>query len=85
MAPASPVSDSTRSTHGSSGFNDTNYIFLPFVTHYFPVGVIGLVIAVILNAAMSSSSGRIELPRRGQRDGSLPPSFPARRNATGIT
>jgi Na+/proline symporter len=42
-----------------SGFNDTNYIFLSFVTTYFPAGVIGLVIAVILNAAMSSSSGEL--------------------------
>jgi len=44
---------------GSTGFNDTNYIFLSFVTTYFPAGVIGLVIAVILNAAMSSSSGEL--------------------------
>jgi Na+/proline symporter len=46
-------------SQGHPGFNDTNYIFLSFVTRYFPVGVIGLVIAVILNAAMSSSSGEL--------------------------
>ena len=46
-------------SQGQSGFNDTNYIFLSFVTKYFPAGVIGLVIAVILNAAMSSSSGEL--------------------------
>jgi Na+/proline symporter len=46
-------------TQGHPGFNDTNYIFLTFVTRYFPAGVIGLVIAVILNAAMSSSSGEL--------------------------
>ena len=40
-------------------FNDTNNIFLTFVTTYFPVGVVGLVIAVILMAAMSSSSGEL--------------------------
>jgi Na+(H+)/acetate symporter ActP len=44
---------------GKAGFNDTNYIFLSFVTKYFPAGVIGLVIAVIMNAAMSSSSGEL--------------------------
>src|SRR5580692_5080584 len=44
---------------GHAGFNDTNYIFLSFVTRYFPAGVIGLVIAVILNAAMSSSFGEL--------------------------
>jgi Na+/proline symporter len=42
-----------------SKFNDTNYIFLTFVTKYFPVGIIGLVIAVIFTAAMSSSSGEL--------------------------
>ena len=46
-------------TQGHPGFNDTNYIFLSFVTRYFPLGVIGLVVAVILNAAMSSSSGEL--------------------------
>jgi len=46
-------------SQGKPGFNDTNYIFLTFVTRYFPAGVIGLVIAVILNAAMSSSSGEL--------------------------
>ena len=41
------------------GFSDTNYIFLGFVTKYLPVGVVGLVIAVIFTAAMSSISGEI--------------------------
>lgn len=61
---------------GGSGFNDTNYIFLSFVTRYFPPGIIGLVIAVIFTAAMSSSSGELnslaavsvmDLYRRGFR------------------
>jgi len=46
-------------TSGASGFNDTNYIFLSFVTRYFPAGIVGLVIAVIFTAAMSSSSGEL--------------------------
>ena len=46
-------------TQTGSGFNDTNYIFLSFVTHYLPVGVVGLVIAVIFSAAMSAISGEI--------------------------
>jgi Na+/proline symporter len=41
------------------GFNDANYVFLTFVTHYLPVGVIGLIIAVIFSAAMSASSGEV--------------------------
>lgn len=46
-------------TSGQSGFSDTNYIFLSFVTKYFPAGFVGLVIAVIFTAAMSSSSGEL--------------------------
>jgi Na+/proline symporter len=40
-------------------FHDTNYIFLSFVTSYLPVGAVGLIIAVIFTAAMSSTSGEI--------------------------
>ncbi len=39
--------------------NDTNYIFLTFVMRFLPVGVVGLVLAVIFTASMSSSSGEI--------------------------
>jgi len=59
--------DSTRSaaaklveaSGGEKGFSDTNYIFLSFVTRYLPAGIVGLVIAVILAATMSASSGEI--------------------------
>jgi Na+/proline symporter len=44
---------------GERGFKDTNYIFLSFVTRYLPAGLVGLVVAVILAATMSSSSGEI--------------------------
>ena len=40
-------------------FHDTNYIFLSFVTRYLPTGMVGLIIAVIFSAAMSSTSGEI--------------------------
>jgi Na+/proline symporter len=40
-------------------FQDTNYVFLSFVTGYLPVGVVGLIVAVIFTAAMSSTSGEI--------------------------
>lgn len=39
--------------------NDTNYIFLSFVTHYLPRGIVGLVLGVIFTAAMSAISGEI--------------------------
>jgi len=43
----------------SPDFHDTNYIFLSFVTGYLPAGVVGLIIAVIFTAAMSSTSAEI--------------------------
>jgi SSS family transporter len=36
--------------------NDTNYIFLSFVIHYLPVGLVGLILAVVFAASMSSNS-----------------------------
>ncbi len=44
---------------GEKDFSDTNYIFLSFVTRYLPMGIVGLVIAVIFAATMSASSGEI--------------------------
>ena len=35
--------------------NDTNYIFLSFVVGFLPTGLIGLVLAAILSASMSST------------------------------
>jgi Na+/proline symporter len=39
--------------------NDTNYIFLNFVIHYLPVGLIGLILAAIFSASMSSTSAEL--------------------------
>jgi Na+/proline symporter len=36
--------------------NDTNYVFLSFVTRYLPVGMVGLLIAIIFLAAMGSTA-----------------------------
>jgi len=41
------------------GANDTNFVFLTFVTQHLPMGLVGLVIAVIFGAAMSVISGEI--------------------------
>ncbi|MBL7817633.1 MAG: sodium:solute symporter [Saprospiraceae bacterium] len=46
--------DLMKQTSGATDLNDTNYIFLSFVTKYLPVGMIGLLIAVILLASMGS-------------------------------
>ena len=42
-----------------AGTKDANYIFLHFVTHYLPIGLVGLVVGVIFTAALSSISGEI--------------------------
>ena len=39
--------------------NDTNYIFLYFVLKYMPVGLLGLIIAAIFAASMSSTSSEL--------------------------
>ncbi|MEZ5400255.1 MAG: sodium:solute symporter [Bryobacteraceae bacterium] len=39
--------------------NDTNYVFLAFVIRYLPVGVVGLILAAILAAAMSTISAEV--------------------------
>lgn len=39
--------------------NDTNYIFLSFVLNFLPAGLIGLVLAAILSASMSSTSAEL--------------------------
>jgi solute:Na+ symporter, SSS family len=44
---------------GGSGASDTNYIFLSFVTQYLPAGVVGLVLAVVFGATMTSISAEM--------------------------
>lgn len=44
---------------GDKKFNDTNYIFLSFVIRYMPAGIVGLVLAAVFGAAMSTSSAEI--------------------------
>lgn len=48
-----------RATDPKANTNDTNYIFLHFVLHRLPVGVVGLVLAAIFAAAMNSTSSEI--------------------------
>ncbi|MCC7237352.1 MAG: sodium:solute symporter [Bryobacterales bacterium] len=49
--------DSVRKSTGAS--NDTNFIFLTFVTHHLPAGLVGLVMACIFAAAMSTISAEV--------------------------
>lgn len=39
--------------------NDINYIFLSFVINFLPVGLVGLILASILSASMSSTSAEL--------------------------
>jgi SSS family transporter len=39
--------------------NDTNYIFLSFVIRFLPAGLVGLILAAVLSASMSSSSAEL--------------------------
>jgi Na+/proline symporter len=49
----------TLAVQTGGGFNDTNYIFLSFVTRYLPAGVVGLIMAAIFAAAMSTISAEL--------------------------
>jgi Na+/proline symporter len=44
---------------GEPNANDTNYVFLSFVTRYMPAGIVGLIMAAIFSAAMSTISAEI--------------------------
>lgn len=48
--------DVIASVDGSSETNDKDYVFLYFILHYLPHGLLGLLLAVIFSAAMSSSA-----------------------------
>ncbi len=52
------ASDLVKSETGKP-FNDVNYVFPTFVTTYAPIGVVGLIIAAIFAAAMSSISAEL--------------------------
>lgn len=39
--------------------NDTNYVFLTFVTHYLPKGLVGLLIAIVFLASMGSTASAL--------------------------
>ncbi len=38
---------------------DTDYVFISYILHYFPIGIIGLLLAVIFSAAMSSTAAEL--------------------------
>jgi Na+(H+)/acetate symporter ActP len=48
-----------RDVKGDATYNDVNYVFPTFITTRMPVGLVGLLIAAILAAAMSTISGEL--------------------------
>ena len=53
------VRELIKAQDGSAKTEDTDYIFITFVTRYLPIGLVGLIIAVILSAAMSSTASEL--------------------------
>jgi Na+/proline symporter len=47
-----------KNSNGADG-NDTNYVFLTFVTQYLPKGLIGLLVAIIFLASMGSTASAL--------------------------
>jgi len=50
------VVDLMKKNDAAADTNDTNYVFLIFVTEHLPVGIVGLLIAIIFLAAMGSTA-----------------------------
>jgi SSS family transporter len=48
-----------RETTGDRSYNDVNYVFPTFITTYMPIGLVGLLIAAIFAAAMSTISAEL--------------------------
>ncbi len=51
--------ETIKKATNATSFSDVNYIFPTFVTTYMPAGVVGLIIAAIFAAAMSSISAEL--------------------------
>jgi len=62
-ATAIVVRDKAKSLVGiavpDNNSKDSDYVFLSFIMNYLPIGLIGLLLAVIFSAAMSSTSGEL--------------------------
>ncbi len=50
------VTSLMKQSNPKADTNDTNYVFLTFVTTYLPVGMVGLLIAIIFLASMGSTA-----------------------------
>ena len=48
-----------KKTNDKADTDDTNYVFLNFVTHYLPRGLVGLLIAIVFLASMGSTASAL--------------------------
>jgi solute:Na+ symporter, SSS family len=51
--------DIIKKNNSQADTNDTNYIFITYIVNYLPIGLIGLLLAAILAASMSSTSAEL--------------------------
>lgn len=51
--------DVIKKNDGKADLNDTNYVFLNFVTEYLPQGLVGLLIAIVCMASMGSTASAL--------------------------
>src|SRR5262249_2604786 len=51
--------DLLKKNNSAVSTSDTNYVFLTFVIHYLPAGLVGLLIVVVFAATMSSTSSEL--------------------------
>ena len=55
----SKTAELQKSSNPAANEKDTNYVFLYFVTRYLPIGMVGLLLAVIFAASMSSTASAL--------------------------
>jgi len=48
-----------KDVSGDPRYTDVNYVFPTFILNYMPIGLVGVMIAAIISAAMSASSGEM--------------------------
>jgi Na+/proline symporter len=53
------ATDLMKKNNDLADINDSNYVFLTFVTRYLPAGLVGLLIAVVFAASMGSTSSAL--------------------------
>ena len=53
------AADELLARAGIEATKDEDYVFISFITHFLPIGLVGLLLAVIFSAAMSSSSSEL--------------------------